>query len=232
MNGNPRLIILLTLSAVLASYIMINSEIASAQAKTSGFLGDYSQLEPSTDKSREGAMVYIKPGLDLKPYKAVHIAYPLVQLNSDERQSTVDPRDLTELASYFHDKMVAALEDNYSIVDEPGPGVLVVRTAIVDVKPINSVVGAIGKLALKVVNLEIGSASIEAELVDGDTGERLAALVETKKGDRVGAGMSGAKQWGHAKAAFKSWAEVLAERLDEFQLTKVPSGETADRKQN
>lgn len=216
-----------TVAAAIMCSIMLSLP-SSGQETKSGFLGDYSKLHQHPDPRREGAMVYAKPGLSLKAYKAVYIAYPHVQLASSDRQQTVDPRDLTELADYFHDKLVGAIEDTYELADEPGPGVLVVRSCIVDVNPISRVAGVAGKLALKVVNLDVGGASIEAELVDGDSGEQLAALVESKKADRVEVGMQGAKKWGHAKAAFKDWAELLDERLGELGMAGV--SKAADEK--
>lgn len=219
-----RRIPLMTFYSLLFALLAILTISAAEPENASGFLGDYSKLEQHPDPDRN-AMVYIKPGLNLKEYKGVYIAFPLVQLYSEHRQSTLDPRDLTELAQYFYDKMIGALEDKYPLADEPGPGVLVIRTAIVDVKPINRVAGVAGKLALKVVNLDVGGASIEAEMVDGDTGDRLAALLEIKKADRVEVGMAGAKQWGHAKAAFKDWAELLEKRVGELGLPKLATAE-------
>lgn len=220
MSIPSRKIPMVTYYSLLFALIAILTISAAESNRVSGFLGDYSQLEHHPDPDRN-AMVYTKPGLDLKEYKGIYVAFPLVQLTSDQRQSTVDPRDLTELAQYFYDKIIGALEDEYPLADEPGPGVVVVRTAIVDVNPINRVAGVAGKLALKVVNLDVGGASIEAEMVDGDTGERLAALLESKKADRVEVGIAGAKQWGHAKAAFKAWAELLEKRVGELGLPKL-----------
>lgn len=187
----------------------------------SGFLGDYSKLKSHPDTKREGAMVYIKPDLNLGSYHSIYVAFPHIQIKSEAGDAIVDPRELAELAEYFHDKMVGALEGNYALEDEPGAGVLVVRTVIVDVEPINSTTGVLGKLALKVVNLEVGKASIEAEFLDGESGEQLAALIETRGGDRVELGMAGAKKWGHAKAAFKQWSKLLDERLDDFGMPKT-----------
>lgn len=115
-----------------------------------------------------------------------------MEFNSTERKETVDPRDLTKFADYFFQKLVGAVEDNYELANERGDDVRVVRTCIVDVSPISRTAGVVGKLVLKVVNLDVGGASIEADLVDGQSGEQLAALVEAPNADRVEVSMDGA----------------------------------------
>lgn len=194
-----------------------------ARPATSGFLEDYSQLEPHPDKGRKEALLYLKKGLDLSEYNGILVDEPLIYLNTTGAERGVKAKDLVKLSDYFYNKLIGALEDDYNLVDEPGPGVIVVRTAIIDVVPIKGGIGKLGKVVLKVVNLDLGGAAIEAEIIDGESGERLAALVEAKKGKRVELGMSGAKKWGHAKAAFKDWSKVFAKRLEELGMKKKES---------
>jgi hypothetical protein len=60
----------------------------------------------------------------------------------------------------------------------------------------------------------VGEAAVEGELLDGVTGERLAAFVDKRSGgksvERIGAGA-----WEDYKNACKVWAELLATRLAE-----------------
>lgn len=202
---------------------MVSGSVIAQQPAISGFLGDYSQLEPLSEKGRKGALIFRKKGLDLSEYNAIFVAEPLIYLNVTAEERGVKAKDLAMLSDYFHGKLVGALEDDYDLVDEPGPGVIVVRTAIIDVIPIKGGIGKLGKLALKVVNLDLGGASIEAEVIDGESGERLAALVEGKSGSRVEIGMSGAKKWGHAKDALKEWSKGFAKKVEEFGMKKKES---------
>ena len=57
-------------------------------------------------------------------------------------------------------------------------------------------------------------ASIEVELVDSQSGERVAAAVASKKGKRYFAGLKGYKKWGDVKAAFDSWAKDFRKAVD------------------
>jgi uncharacterized protein DUF3313 len=202
-----RVVLLTTIGAVCISAAAFAA--AKEAPAPSGFLGDYSQLEQHPEKPKDDARFYAKPGLDFGDYNAVLIQSPLVYLKPDAKAQGIDPKELAELSEYLHDKLVGAVEDDFELVDEPGPGVVVLRVAITDVEPIKAVAGAVGKLALKVVNVDLGGAAIEAELVDGETGERLMAVIDSERGNRFGVGMAGGKTWGHTKNAFKEWSKRL-----------------------
>lgn len=64
----------------------------------------------------------------------------------------------------------------------------------------------------KLTGLGIGGAHMEAELLDGATGQRLGAVMQGEKGSvlSVGAGFS---KWGHAKEVMDRWAKRAGERL-------------------
>ena len=65
-----------------------------------------------------------------------------------------------------------------------------------------------------VPRLDLGRATIEIELVDSQTGERVAIAVATAKGKRYFAGISGMKRWGDVKKAFEKWAKQFRVSLD------------------
>ena len=98
-----------------------------------------------------------------------------------------------------------------------------VRVAITDLvpnKPAVSVAMAVvpgGSLAYAVLPDKynnIGSASVEAELLDSVTGERLAAALDTRAGKKTEL-FKGIETWGHAKKAFAVWAKAFREWLDQ-----------------
>jgi len=62
------------------------------------------------------------------------------------------------------------------------------------------------------VPLALGGAAVEAEFIDLVSGERLAAMVERKKGSPTNL-KGGFTEWGHAKAAFREWAVELEHAL-------------------
>jgi hypothetical protein len=194
-----------------------------AAGKPSGFLDDYKGFVPGPDGID---LVWRKPGLDLGSYDKVLIERAVVYLDKDSQQRAIDPTELKQLADYFEQALIAALKGGYTIVAEPGPGVLRVRTAITNLKagspvvhgtttiiPVGLVVSGV-KAAVTGTHLGVGEATIEAEFLDGATGERLAAALDRKVG-RKGQLASGFAKWGHVKSAFEFWAKKLRQRLDE-----------------
>jgi hypothetical protein len=181
----------------------------------SGFLGDYSQLVKGNENQPN--MVYVNPDLDLRPYNKVMVDHVVVFMNPQSENKGIQPDQLVELTKHFHQALIEALEGPYQIVDAPGPGVLRVRTAITDVEPGKPVRNSMSTvipvgMAVTVVNkavndsnLAVGRASVEVELLDSVSGERLAAAIDRREGrKRVVSG-----KWTDVKKSFDYWADRL-----------------------
>jgi hypothetical protein len=181
------------------------------ETRFSGFLDDYSLLEPHPDKEMEGTLLYVRPGLDLSNYDKVYIHHPLIFLSESGETRGINPKELWELSEYFYDKLVDAIGDDYELTFQPGPGVLVVRSSISDVLPVKAKNTTKTALALEVVNLDLSGASIEADFLDGANGDTLAALVDSRKGKRFD---RDSKTWTQSKDAFKFRASQLPQVLD------------------
>ncbi len=67
--------------------------------------------------------------------------------------------------------------------------------------------------ATKLSGIGLGGASMEAEALDSQTGERVFAVVDTREGNRlsIGAGLS---ELGHAQQVIKHWIERFVNRVD------------------
>lgn len=188
----------------------------------SGFLGDYSDLQPHPEKGDDLLVYRVADGI-LGDYRAILVDRPLIYFVPDSKGIGVDPAELQMLAEHLHEAVVTQLEKNgFDVVDEPGPGVLVVRAAITDVNPVNpaknisaKVAGAAVGVGLLIPRTDLGGASIEVEMLDGDTGERVAAVVASKRSRRFGGLIKGSKRWGDVKAAFESWAKQFRKKLEE-----------------
>jgi hypothetical protein len=186
-----------------------------------GFLGDYSTLRPASDGGN--ALVYVsRPGV-LGEYERFLLDPVLIYFHPESKADAVSPEELQRLASALRDAVIEELEDGgYSVVHAPGAGVLRVRAAITDVdagRPVANVAAKVaGSAAIGagflIPAVDIGRASIEAEMIDTETGGRVAAFADAKKGKRFMGTMAATQKWGHAKAAFKSWAKQFRERLD------------------
>lgn len=196
----------------------------------SGFLGDYSDLSPLVAKKRSSVLLYVREAGVLGRYDAFLVEPPLIYFHADARGGGVDPQELAMLASALRDAVIEELRrGGYRVVDEPGPGVLRLRGAITEVVPVNPVknvgataagvvagAGAAPGVGLLVPRIDLGQASIEVEMLDGESGERMVAIVAERQARRFGGKLQGAKRWGDVKAAFRWWAERLRERLDEL----------------
>lgn len=188
----------------------------------SGFLGDYSDLEPHPDK--KGMLVYRKRARVLADYDGFILDQPLIYFHSEAKGQGIDPADLLMLSDFLRDQLTEALteDDAYRIVDTPGEGVAHARVAITDVVPINpkknlgpKAAGMALGVGLLIPRVDLGLASIEAEIMDSLTGERLVAVVAVKEPGRMGGVVKGSKEWGDAKAAFKKWAKQFRKKLDQ-----------------
>jgi hypothetical protein len=178
-----------------------------------GFLSDYSKLKAQSDTSYR----YIAPGNKLGKYSKFMID-PVVthfyrgssaQIEQSERK--LSEKELTELTNYMHDALVKAIEDRYDVVNRPGPGVARMKVAITNLKKSGIVQNAIpiGKL----VGTGLGGATLEAEMIDSQSGEQLGAIVESQLGERLS--LDGYSTWGDARGIMDRWAKRFRARLDE-----------------
>lgn len=209
--------------------------------KYAGFLSDYSKLEPVPDS--DGAERYIDPKQNFKQYNKVMLDRIRVWYKDDADYKGIDPTELKTLTDYFQNAIVKALEPTYLVVTKPGPGVLRVRVAITDLvptKPEMSVVTLVVPYAT-VADVAagggtggtpyLGQTAIEAEFIDSQTNQVVAAYVDRKVGKKydidLSQGVGSAVEkgfssyskaystWAYAQAAFDYWAGLLRKRLDE-----------------
>ncbi len=208
--------------------LMMNTG-CSTTTKGSGFLSTYSGFKPGP---RGGAdWVYLKENVDFKSYDKIMMDHVVFYFRDDVKYKGIHADELKELADAFHKAMAEALQDAYPFVDKPGPGVLRVRAAITDVvasKPALNTVTSVIPIGIAVSTVKrgvtgthsfVGQASMEAEFLDSRTNERLAAVIDTKAGEKYKV-VKGMSKWGHTKDAFNFWAKKLRERLDEFHGRK------------
>jgi hypothetical protein len=196
--------------------------------EVSGFLGDYSGLYPAAENG--DLLVYVKEKGILNKYDKFIVDPVAVQLLPEAQDRNLDPGDLSVLAYDCRQALVDELQKSgrYKVVKDPGPGVLHLRAALTDVQPARAKTNAAvkgGALAasaalapgasLAMPRLSVGRASIEAEMSDSQSGERMIAVVTSKQGRRFFSGLRGVKKWGDVEAAFKYWARAFRERLDQ-----------------
>ena len=192
----------------------------------SGFLGDYSQMQEGL-KDRAN-LYYIKPGVDWNKYTKVWIK-PIELWKSEDPDSRINkmsPEDQQTLIDLCNTSINNVLMTNYTIVQQGGPDVLIIRAAITDAKkskPVRGVVSSVylplklislGKQSISGTAIGVGSVTIEAELLDGQSNERLCAVVDSRSGTAA-IRSKFSSTWGDVEKSFDWWAERLATRLQE-----------------
>ncbi|CAK0761582.1 exported hypothetical protein [Gammaproteobacteria bacterium] len=172
----------------------------------SGFLKDYGQL--AAKPGREGTLYYEKPGVNWSKYNRVMIDSVRIAPLKNDAQRRMSNRDLLMLATYFEYSMRDSVLRKYGIAKKPGSGVLKVRAAITDVQ---SSASLSSQMANK-PSSAYGSVSMEGEIVDSMTNERLVAIVDVKAGDAYASFV----KWDDATRTFDQWADQLYEVLYKF----------------
>jgi hypothetical protein len=190
----------------------------------SGFLKDYSGFEPGPKGGAD--LRYIREGVDFNAYDKVMLERAVFYFSNDRKKKRVSPDELLELSDVFHKFMMEALAGAYPVVNKPGPGVLRMRIAITDIAPSKPILNTMASLlliplvvssikkAITGTHTYVGQVSIEAELLDSQTNERVAAAIDRRAGARHNV-LEGMHRWGHAKDAFEFWAKRIRLWLDE-----------------
>ena len=200
------------LALVHLSFILCGVLLAGCKSKTahSGFLGDYSQLRASSEF--KGAMAYKNPNLTLADYDKFMIDPILVHFAPNAKGTAIDPAKVMMLTNHAHEKLTELLSVRYQVVTAPGPGVLRLRVALTDIKKTIPAMNILPQT--KISGVGIGGASMEAEAVDSQSGERVLAVVDTGKGSFM-AFKAGLDPLGHAKQVIDRWAKRCVKRVDD-----------------
>lgn len=201
------------------------STMQARSVETTGFLGDYSQLKEGGEG--RALLVYRDPEADIKAYSRILVDPVRLYASSEHSMSGVSAADRKKLLNYADAAIRRHLAGNYILVQQPGPGVMRLRTAITEaegssvaldtvstVLPIGLAVAGLQTLATGSCSF-VGSAGIEAELVDSQTGRRLMAAVDRRVGGKVTVRDDKLDQWRTVKSAIDYWAERLQARLAE-----------------
>jgi hypothetical protein len=221
--------VLAACSLLLVSACAVTEQAKQSQVQYSGFLGSYSDITPTNNKA-EALERYINPNASWGSYNAIRLEPVSFWASPD---STVSLEVQQMLTDYAYQKLAADLTaKGVRLSDVGGPGVLVIRVALTDIKSAVPVLRTISvvvpqaRLLNAAANLVtgqyafVGSIQTEGEALDGVTGQREAAWVDKRFG---GASIknAGDGRWGDAKNAIDLWAELLATRFVNLRQGKV-----------
>ena len=209
--------------AIAAMPALAQEKKAPTEPLHSGFLTDYSKLKSASD--RDGVLLYVDPGMNGRGYSKVMFRPVEIYVAPSTEYRGVQPDALKRMSDQFLGSFKRALEPGYQIVNEPGPDVLQVRSAITgfqatspslnptDFLPIKAVFNAGRAAAGKAP--QVAELTAEMEVLDNNN-VRLAAAVATRKGDKA---LQQGDQitWQHLQAITEYWAKSFRQRLDELR---------------
>ena len=197
------------------------------QLQYSGFLDNYDDfkiINPETN-----AEVWIKPPHQdlslLKDYEAIVFSPIEIWMHSASDYQGIDPNELKLITDYFLEQLQTKLGKNFEIVENSGPDVMNLRIAITGVKkskPKREVYDLIpiklawnlGSAAYRGVagkHLDAYSATVEMEIRDTQSGERLVAAIDRHSVNRTTE--KDEDTWEPLQKVLDYWANIISDRL-------------------
>lgn len=200
------------------------------EPEKSGFLGDYSQLKENPEYP--AALVYVRPGVQWARYNSIQLDSAGLWL--DENTKNLSPEDQQHLTDMLYSSMYRDLSAVFTMVNQPGPDTLRLRVALtqaqgakVAVRVVTTVVPQL-RTAGAIVGLggdtatTVGSATVEMEILDSVTDDRLAAGVDDRAGTKVLFAKRTFQTWGDVEAACDRWSSRIAWQLARQGVQRKP----------
>jgi hypothetical protein len=188
----------------------------------SGFLSDYSQMQPGEDE----LLTYVEATASWREYSKVLIE-PVTFLAADI--SKVSPEDQRALADYATVALREHFGKQFVLVEHPAAGTIRVRAALTDAEAATPLLRSISMAPVPQLRLVhtlwylatnsyafVGAVQWEVDVTDSWTGRRLAASLDR----RIGGGSIlniGVWRWGDAEHVIDRWAETMTQRLADLR---------------
>jgi hypothetical protein len=195
-----------------------------------GFLGpDASKLAPGPEGG--AALAWINPDAQWGSYTKIQLMPVEFWAAADSKVPTADQATLTE---YFYNQLQTNLSKSFTMVNQPGPGVMTLKVALMDattavpgLRTISVVVpqARVLNLAQSMVSDSyafVGSAEAEMKMTDSVTGTLLVEAVDQRAGG-MGLKSAASFQWGDAQNAMDYWAEKIPNRILQLQGKTPPN---------
>ncbi len=160
---------------------------------------------------------YTRQGVDFSAYDKVLIKPVDVIYGRDRQLKKYSARDLESRQAYLRDVLIEEFGTTHTIVEEAGPGVLVIAASITylrnnkptfDQQRDNVSLSWIG-------SFQAGAAGFQADILDGETGEQLAVVVDHRAVPNIEFNIKNQySTWGDAEDFMDRWARILPQRLE------------------
>ena len=201
------------------------------KVEPAGFLGDYSMLEEGSGD--QALMVYHHPDINnlCGKYDKVLLEPISIWVKDESSIADVSEEDRQHLTNYLYQSVKEALSSDYEFVDEPGVGVMRIRSAITEAE--GSMValdvltsihpGTVALSGVKQMTMGsgtfVGETAVEFSIEDSITRSALIKGIDKRAG-----GKNWSKKfdsWGKVEASYDYWADKLNTRLAECRAGKL-----------
>ena len=189
-----------------------------------GFLGpDASKLAAGPEGG--AALAWLNPGAQWSSYTKIQLMPVEFWAAADSKVSAADQQTLT---TYFYNALQTDLSKSFTLVDQPGPGVMTLHVALMDATTATPGLRTVSVVIpqLRVINMAqslatdsyafVGSAEAEMKVTDSVTGQTLGEAVDQRAGG-MGIKSAASFQWGDSQNAMDYWAQKITSRLLELQ---------------
>jgi len=213
---------------VILTLLVISTSVAGwaqQEPELSGFLDDYPPLTPAEEGSE--ILMWKAPNIEAK-YVAVMVDEPVIFIHPDSPYKGIEPDELKVLADAYRDIIATKLAMVHPVVEQPQPNIIRLRLALTNVyvkKKGGSSYGSPTNEHTTKADLgrrySLVEATVEAEGIDNQTGQRLAVAVR-KKVQREGEDMNEeATSWDDLREALE---ELTIMGIDRFASFWVDTG--------
>ncbi|MFJ4349142.1 DUF3313 domain-containing protein [Pseudomonas sp. NPDC089401] len=157
----------------------------------SGFLKDYSRLQPAKSPSGAAVMRWVDPKVNPNQYTQVFIE-PSQFYPKPQPTPVISAQTLQEITRYFNEALRRELGSVLTLAKAPGPGVIVVRPAITAVSTRNEGLKPYEVIPIALISAGVNTAmggrdqevdvGVEAAFLDGASQQVLAQVVRKGAG--------------------------------------------------
>ncbi len=215
--------------AVSVSFVGCGATRHARSVEPSGFLQDiYPHMREG--KGDEALLVYRNPTTDWSvkaAYNKILLDPVMIWRGKESKVQGLDPKDAQVIADSFYALLYQELSKDYQMVTEPGPKTFRMQAALTDAEqsyPALDIVSSVPApfnvafVASSIKTLTTGkplfkgAASIEGKLMDGESGEVLAAAVDRRVGGRF-LDAEVFDSWNDVHGALKYWSQMTRFRL-------------------
>jgi hypothetical protein len=179
---------------------------------------------------------WMKPDLDLRDYTGLMVTgagmsfRPADEGGVPSRRGTSGFPISEENRNRLREEMRKAFEEElsklgrYELVEEPGPGVLLLSAGLIDVvsrvPPVDECAGR-----CEVYLTELGEATLVLELRDSVTNETLVRAVDRRGPDpsHMPRQADSVRSWSEVRQLARGWARLVRQRLEEFDRADQPA---------